>query len=247
MGTLIVAGIGPGSYEHITNAVIYALEKCDEIIGYPVYVNLIKPYFPTKEFITTPMRQEEQRCRIALEHASNGKNVVFVCSGDAGVYGMAGLLSEMSAEFPSVCIQVLPGVTAAVSGAAILGAPLVNDFAVISLSDALTEWSVIEKRLECAAQADFCIAIYNPSSHRRKDYLSKACDILLKVYPADRPCGYVKNIGREGESSTICSLQNLKSADIDMFTTVFIGNSCTRIAGGKLVTVRGYAYEGKHD
>ncbi|MCR5764045.1 MAG: precorrin-3B C(17)-methyltransferase, partial [Treponema sp.] len=228
MGRLIVAGIGPGSYGQMTHAVISALEACDEIIGYSVYIDLLKPYFPAKEFFSTPMRQEEKRCKIALEHASDGKNVVFVCSGDAGVYGMAGLLEEMSVEFPSVDIQVLPGITAAVSGAAILGAPLVNDFAVISLSDALTEWSVIEKRLECASQADFCIAIYNPSSHRRKDYLSKACDILLKSYPEDRPCGYVKNIGREEECSFVCTLQVVKTADRDMFSTVFSYDYCTR-------------------
>ncbi len=245
MGTLIVAGIGPGAYEHITQAVIAALNVCDEIIGYTVYIDLLKPYFPAKEYISTAMRQEESRCRIALEHAASGRNVVFVCSGDAGVYGLAGLLEEMSVEYPSVQVQVLPGITAALSGAAILGAPLVNDFAVVSLSDALTPWPVIAKRLECVAMADLCIALYNPCSHRRKEHLAMACDILLKVYPADRACGYVKNIGRKGESASLCTLEELKAADIDMFTTVFIGNSYTRIMAEKLVTVRGYAYEGQ--
>lgn len=243
--TLTVAGIGPGSYGHITHAVTKALEECDEIVGYPVYIELLKPYFPSKEYISTPMRQEVQRCRLALEHASLGKNVVFVCSGDAGVYGMAGLLQEVAKEFPDVEIKILPGITAALSGAALLGAPLINDFAVISLSDALTEWCVIEKRLECASMADLCIAIYNPASHARKEHLSRACDILLKNYPSDRPCGYVRNIGREGEFAKICTLGELENEIVDMFTTVFIGNSCTKVINGKLVTVRGYEYEDK--
>lgn len=244
---LTVAGIGPGSYEHLTQAVVNSLLECDEIIGYPVYVELLRPYFPKKEYITTPMRHEEERCRIALEHADSGKKVVFVCSGDAGVYGMAGLLEEMSLEYPNVDIKILPGITAALSGASLLGAPLINDFAVLSLSDALTPWETIAKRLEYAAMADLCIALYNPSSHRRKDYISKACDILLKVYPGSRPCGYVKNIGRTGEMSYICTLEELKNADIDMFTTVFIGNSATKVVKGKLVTMRGYKYEEKNE
>ena len=246
-GKLTVAGIGSGKYSQITTEVLEALKICDCIVGYEVYINLVREHFPNKEYLSTPMRKEEERCRLALEQADSGKNVVFICSGDAGVYGMSGLIYEISREFPGVQINVLPGITAALSGSAILGAPLIHDFAVISLSDLMTPWEKIEKRLECASLSDFCIVLYNPMSHKRKDYLFKACEILLKNLPAETPCGYVKNIGREGEESKILSLKELQTAELDMFTTVFIGNSTTRVIespfGKKLVTPRGYAFE----
>lgn len=246
-GKLTVAGIGSGKYSQITTEALEALKICDCIVGYEVYINLVREHFPNKEYLSTPMRKEEERCRLALEQADSGKNVVFICSGDAGVYGMSGLIYEISREFPGVQINVLPGITAALSGSAILGAPLIHDFAVISLSDLMTPWEKIEKRLECASLSDFCIVLYNPMSHKRKDYLFKACEILLKNLPAETPCGYVKNIGREGEESKILSLKELQTAELDMFTTVFIGNSTTRViespCGKKLVTPRGYAFE----
>lgn len=244
---LTVAGIGSGKFSQITGQVLEALKNCDCIVGYEVYINLVRGYFPDKEYLSTPMRKEEERCRLALEQADSGKNVVFICSGDAGVYGMAGLIYELARDFPKVQISVLPGITAALSGASILGAPLVHDFAIISLSDLMTPWEKIEKRLECASLSDFCIVLYNPMSHKRKDYLFKACQILLKNLSPATPCGYVKNIGREGEESKILSLGDLQNAELDMFTTVFIGNSTTRIIdsprGKKLVTPRGYKVE----
>lgn len=246
---LTVAGIGSGKFSQITGEVLEALKNCDCIAGYDVYINLVKEYFPGKEFLSTPMRKEEERCRLALEKASQGKNVVFICSGDAGVYGLSGLIYEISREFPSVNVSVLPGITAALSGSAVLGAPLIHDFALVSLSDLMTPWEKIEKRLECAAMADFSIVLYNPMSHKRKDYLFKACQILLKTLSENTPCGYVKNIGREGEESGILSLKELQNAQLDMFTTVFIGNSTTKVVetsgGKKLVTPRGYVFEGK--
>lgn len=246
---LTVAGIGSGKFSQITAEVLDALKICDCIAGYDVYINLIKEYFEDKEFLSTPMRREEERCRLALEKASQGKNVVFICSGDAGVYGLSGLIYEMSRDFPCVKVNVLPGITAALSGSAVLGAPLVHDFAVISLSDLMTPWEKIEKRLEFASAADFCIVLYNPMSHKRRDYLSKACQIFMKNLPGGTPCGYVRNIGREGEESKILTLRELKEAELDMFTTVFIGNSSTRVVesscGKKLVTPRGYVFEGK--
>ena len=246
-GTLTVAGIGSGKFSQITTEVLQALKICDCIAGYEVYINLVKEHFPGKEFLSTPMRKEEERCRLALQKASEGKNVVFICSGDAGVYGMSGLIYEISSEFPNVQINVLPGITAALSGSALLGAPLIHDFAVISLSDLMTPWEKISKRLEYASAADFCLVLYNPMSHKRKDYLFKACQILLKNLPEDRPCGYARNIGREGEECGILNLKELSTAELDMFTTVFIGNSSTKVietsGGKKLVTPRGYEFE----
>ena len=246
-GNLFVTGIGSGNPRQITTEVQEVLESCDYIAGYDTYINLIKNSFPGKKFISTPMRKEEERCTLALETASKGKNVAFICSGDAGVYGLAGLIYEMSPRFPTVMIHVLPGITAALSGAGILGAPLIHDFAIISLSDLMTPWEKIEKRLECASQADFSIVLYNPMSHKRKDYLFKACEILMKALPASTPCGYVKNIGREGQEAKILSLEELSRETVDMFTTVFIGNSSTKVidtpSGKKLVTPRGYSFE----
>ncbi len=163
-----------------------------------------------------------------------------VCSGDPGVYGMAGLCYELGEHWPEVELEVVPGITSANGGGAVLGAPLMHDFAVISLSDLLTPWELIEKRLRCAARGDFVICLYNPSSHKRPDYLNKACQILLEEKSPETPCGYVRNIGREGECASTLILEQLKDAKVDMFTTVYIGNSSTRVIGDKLVTPRGY-------
>ena len=187
------------------------------------------------------MTREIERCRKALEFAQSGREVAMVCSGDAGVYGMAGPLYELLPEYPGAEIEVVPGVTAALSGAAVLGAPLTHDFCVVSLSDLMTPWPLIEKRLRCAAEGDFAIAIYNPSSRKRADYLQKACDILLEVRPADTVCGWVENIGREGETSRVLTLGELREEKLNMFTTVFVGNSATKNILGAMVTPRGYA------
>ena len=237
---LSVVGFGPGEYRKMTVEAQEVLEQSDVIAGYTVYVELIRQHFPEKEYIVTGMRQEKERCRLALQAAQKGKKTAVVCSGDAGVYGMAGLLLELAEEYPSVEIQVVAGVTAALSGAAVLGAPLGHDFAVISLSDLMTPWEKIEKRLQMAAEADFCICLYNPSSRKRQDYLKRACKILLEYGSSDTVCGYVKNIGREGEFFQILSLAELAEVQADMFTTVFIGNSQTKKVGGRMVTPRGY-------
>ena len=180
MSTIFVVGIGPGAYEKMTIEAADALRNCDVIIGYTVYVDLVKEHFAGKEFLTTPMRKEVERCRLAFETAAEGKQVAMICSGDAGVYGMAGLMYELSEEWPDIEIKVIPGVTAATGGAAVLGAPLIHDFALISLSDLLTPWEKIEKRLLLASEADFVICLYNPGSHKRADYLEKACDLMLR-------------------------------------------------------------------
>lgn len=236
---LYIVGIGTGSAEGMTVQAQNAISKSEIIVGYTVYNDLLKPMFPDKHYIETPMRQEVDRVRAALELA--GENTVsLVCSGDCGVYGMAGLALELSGEYPKAEIEVVAGVTAALSGGAVLGAPLTHDFAVISLSDLLTPWEKIERRLKCAAEADFTIAIYNPSSKKRADYLSRACDIILEFRSGNTVCGWVKNIGREGEESGVTTLSALREMSVNMFTTVFVGNSETRNINGKMVTPRGY-------
>ena len=198
MGKVIVVGIGPGSYEDMTIRADEALQACDAIVGYPVYVDLVRDRYPGKEFHSTPMTREAERC------------------------------------------QLVPGLTAACSGGAVLGAPLTHDFAVISLSDRLTPWETIEKRLDCAAAADLTIALYNPASHGRPDHVKRACDILLRRLPEDRLCGIVRNIGRDGQSRRILTLSELREAEVDMFCTVFVGNSSTKVVNGALITPRGY-------
>ncbi|MBQ2499856.1 MAG: precorrin-3B C(17)-methyltransferase, partial [Clostridia bacterium] len=208
----------------MTLQAIKTIEAADVIVGYTVYCDLLKPHFPDKEFFSTPMMQEVERCRLALEKAAEGKTIAMVCSGDAGIYGMASPIIELAGEY-GVEIEVIPGVTAAVSGSAVLGSPLTCDFAVISLSDLLTPMEVIEQRLEGASSGDLCIVLYNPSSKKRSDYLSHACDIILKHRSPDTVCGIVKNIGRDGEEMKLMTLAELKDYSADMFTTVFIGNS----------------------
>ena len=237
---IYVVGMGPGREEMMTGEAIQALEQADVIIGYTVYLKLLGERFGQKEFLSTPMKQERERCVMCFEEAEKGKKVALICSGDAGVYGMVSLMYEVGKQYPNIELVIIPGITAAYSGAAVLGAPLNHDFCVISLSDLLTPWEKIEKRLEAAAIGDFSIAIYNPSSHKRYDYLEKACNILLRHIEGERACGYVENIGREGTKAVTCTLQELRNAKVNMFTTVFIGNSESEILNGKLITKRGY-------
>ena len=238
---LYVVGIGCGSRNGMTLEAEQAILKSSLIVGYTVYTDQIKRFYPEKECLSTGMRQEKDRVKLALEKASQGETVSLVCSGDSQLYGMAGLAIEMSAEYPDVEVETVAGVTAALSGGAVLGSPMTHDMAVISLSDLLTPMEKIVKRLRCAADGDFVIAIYNPSSKKRADYLMKACDIILEYRPSDTVCGYVRNIGREGQESRVLTLGELRDTQVDMFTTVFIGNSETKITGGKMVTPRGYA------
>ena len=239
LNKLYVVGIGPGEADQMTIRAMRTLEQCDVIAGYGVYVDLVRPLLPDKEYLVTPMRKEADRCRMAIDCAMTGRSVALISSGDAGVYGMAGLLCEM-AQGLEIEVEVVPGVTAALSGGAVLGAPLTHDFAVISLSDLLTPWEKIEKRLECAAMADLAMAIYNPASHRRSDYLHRACEIVMRHASPDTVCGVVRNIGREGEEMHVMTLRELADYPADMFTTVFIGNAQTKVVDGRMVTPRGY-------
>ena len=240
MSKIYVVGIGPGEYEQMTLKAIHALENSDVIIGYTVYVDLVRDHFAGKEFMTTPMKKEVDRCVIAFEEAQKGKTVSMICSGDAGVYGMAGLMYEVGVRYRNVELEVIPGVTAALGGGAVLGAPLIHDFCLISLSDLLTPWEKIEKRLLAASEADLSICLYNPSSKKRHDYLMKACDLMMQYKSPETVCGIVGNIAREGEFSRVMTLKELRDTQVDMFTTVFVGNSQTKEINGKMVTPRGY-------
>jgi len=225
---IYIVGMGPGREDMMTGEAVRALEQADVIVGYTVYLDLLGSRFRNKEMISTPMRREEERCRICFEEARKGKRVALVCSGDAGIYGMASLMYEIGREYPDT---------------AVLGAPLNHDFCTVSLSDLLTPWEVIERRLEGAARGDFVIVLYNPSSRRRRDYLRQACSILLRTIEGSRVCGYVENIGRDGTRAEVCTLEELKDREVNMFTTVFVGNSDSFILNGKLITRRGYGIE----
>lgn len=270
---LKIVGTGPGNADEMTARARSAIEDADIIVGYTLYNELLKKEFPDKEYYATPMRHETERCRYALEKAAQGAETVLVCSGDSGVYGMASLVFELAEQMygragevsrgrsdgkdseknnktcqgQEICpeIEVIPGITAALSGGARLGSPLSNDFAVVSLSDLLTPWDVIEKRLRGAADGDFVIALYNPGSKKRRGHLKKACDIVMERRSAETPCGIVHNIGRDGEHIDIMTLGELRDVQADMFMTVFIGNSKTRVIGGRLVTSRGYVENGR--
>ena len=224
MKRLYVIGMGPGGAEQLTPQALRALEDSRVVCGYTTYMDLAREFLEGKELVTTLMTRELERCRIALERAEAGETTAMICSGDAGVY--------------------VPGITAALSGAAVLGAPLMHDFAVISLSDLLTPWEVIEKRLDCAGAGDFVLCLYNPMSKKRRDHLRRACDILLTHRSGDTVCGWVKNIGREGQEHRLLTLAELREEQVDMFTTVFIGSQSTREISGRMVTPRGYEAKG---
>lgn len=237
---LYVVGFGCGSEDGMTLQAQKAISSSDLIVGYTVYTDILKKFFPDKNYESTGMKKEQERVKLALEKAGEGMTVSLVCSGDSELYGMAGLALELAGEDSETDIEIVPGVSAAFSGGAVLGSPLTHDFAVISLSDLLTPLETIIKRIRCAAEADFTIVLYNPSSRKRAGYLAHACEIILEYRDIDTVCGFVKNIGREGQESRVLTLEELMETDVDMFTTVFIGNSETKMINGKMVTPRGY-------
>ena len=243
-GTLYVVGMGPGEKKQMTGQALEVMGRCQVIAGYTVYVDLVRGLFPQKEFLTTAMTREEERCRKAFECCMEGKNTAMICSGDAGVYGMAGLILELAQQYPGVKVRIVPGITAACAGAAVLGAPLMHDFAVISLSDRLTPLEDIWNRVEAAAKSDFVICLYNPASKGRPDFFRQACTRILKYRKGDTVCGLAVNIGRQGEETEVLTLEKLKDRRVDMFTTVYIGNSRSMQIGSYMVTPRGYRYEG---
>lgn len=236
---IFVVGIGPGDPEFLTPRAKEVIRESDTIIGYDLYISLLGELIKDKKIISNGMKKEIERIKMAKEEAEKGKTVSVVCSGDPGIYAMAGLVYEVL-ENSQVEIEVIPGITAASSAAAILGAPLIHDFSVISLSDLLTPWEKIEKRLLLASEADFVICIYNPKSKKRVEHLTKAVELMKKYKSPGTPSGFVKNAGRKDEFYKICTLEELVNEDIDMFTTIIVGNSQTKIINGKLVTPRGY-------
>ncbi|HHY41540.1 MAG TPA: precorrin-3B C(17)-methyltransferase [Thermoanaerobacterales bacterium] len=237
MAKLYVVGLGPGGKDCMTSRAIEAIEKSKVIVGYKFYVDLIKDMLGGKEVITTGMRGEIQRCQLAIEKVKHGLDTSIISTGDAGLYGMAGPILELA---EGIDVEVVPGVTSCFAAAAELGAPIMHDFCSISLSDLLTPWEVIEKRLECAGAADFSIALYNPRSHGRPENLKKAIDILLKYKKPDTPVGIVKNAGRNGNQRVITTISNIEYELVDMATVLIIGNSATYVKGDKMITPRGY-------
>ncbi|MCL4543389.1 MAG: precorrin-3B C(17)-methyltransferase [Chloroflexi bacterium] len=248
-GNLAVIGLGPGGHADLSERAIEALRNADRIAGYTGYTDLVRQWLPAAHYVDSPLGSEVDRCQVALTLAREGLHVALVSSGDAGVYGMSGLVYELAWEqgwqfdddrWPQ--ITVIPGITAATAAAALAGAPLMCDFAVVSLSDLLMPWSIIERRLRAAAAGDFVIAIYNPMSRRRTHQLAAACAILLQEHSAATPVAIVHQAGRTDQSVQVTTLEELEHTTVDMFTTIIVGNSLTRVLGGRLVTPRGYRH-----
>ena len=245
MKKIIVAGIGPGSREDITPAVMEAVRKADVVVGYKYYFQFVEQYLkPGCECIDTGMKKERERAEQAFQIAEQDKTVVVISSGDAGIYGMAPLIYEMKQAHQSdVEIETLPGISAFQKAASLLGAPIGHDLCIISLSDLMTPWEVIERRIKAAATGDFVTAVYNPKSHGRYWQLYRLQELFLKVRSADTPVGYVRQAGRAEQDVKVTTLSALDPEDIDMFTMIIIGNSQSYVADGKFITPRGYYRE----
>lgn len=238
---IYVIGIGPGSKEMMTIEAIEAMKDSEVIVGYKTYINLVTEFIQDKEVIQNGMRQEIDRCRQAVDEAKKGKKVAVVSSGDAGIYGMAGLILELvSQEENEINVKIIPGVTASIGAAAILGAPIMHDFCHISLSDLLTPWEVIEKRLRLAAEADFIVCLYNPRSKGRSEHLNRAFEIMGEFKDGKTPVGIVKDVGRNKEEKFICTFEDMDFERVDMTTMVIIGNKSTFIHNNLMITPRGY-------
>ncbi len=240
MNKLCIVGIGSGNREDLTIRAWEALSGAEVIIGYARYVEQVKRYLPDKRFISSGMRREEERCREAIRLAETGARVALISSGDPGIYGMASPALEL-AEGREIEIEIIPGVTSALSGAALLGAPLGHDAALISLSDVLTPWEAIEARIRAAASSGCCIALYNPGSAHRPDALRRACGVLLQTLAGETVCGMVSDIGG-AERTAMLPLSELADMPADMRMTVFVGNGSTRVIDGRMVTPRGYVH-----
>lgn len=240
-GKLHVIGFGPGNKDNMTFKAAELIASSDVVTGYTAYVNLMKPLFPDKEFKATGMMKEVERCKMAIEDAMSGKEVAMISSGDSGIYGMAGIIYQLADEMGAdIEIDTVPGVTAASSAASILGAPLMHDLSIISLSDLMTPIDLIMKRVDAAAGSDMIICLYNPKSKGRTEYLNDSQKIILKHRDPATPVGIVRNAGREDESHILTTLGDLDKADVDMFCIVIIGNTQTYVKDGRMITPRGY-------
>ncbi|EFS03500.1 precorrin-3B C(17)-methyltransferase [Listeria seeligeri] len=239
---IYVIGIGPGDKRLMTGEALQAIEKADVIVGYVTYIKLIKELIKDKEIVKTGMRREIDRCQEAVDIALTGKNVAVVSSGDAGIYGMAGLVLELAEKSdPELEVKVVPGITASIGAAAVLGAPIMHDFCHISLSDLMTPWEVIEKRLLHAAMADFVVCFYNPRSKGRANHLANAFQKMMKFKSADTVVGIVKDVGRKEERKIITTMREIDYELVDMTTMVIVGNKETYVKNGKMITPRGYS------
>ena len=249
MGKIIIAGIGPGSKEDITPAVLEAVGKADVIVGYKYYFQFIESYVPEGcTCIDTGMKKERERAEEAFRLAEEGKTVLVISSGDAGIYGMGPLVYEMRRQRQSsVEIESLPGISAFQKAASLLGAPIGHDLCIISLSDLMTPWEVIERRIRAAAEGDFVTAVYNPKSHGRYWQLYRLQELFLAVRSGDTPLGYVRQAGRPEQEVTITTLANFDPEAVDMFTVILIGNSQSYIDGNQIITPRGYYREQQTD
>ena len=243
MGKIFVVGIGPGGLDEMTPKARSAIEAAEVVAGYNTYVRLVEKILGGKKIIGRAMMQEVERSHLAIEEALKGRTVAVISSGDSGVYGMAGLVLEMILNLPEENrpqFEIVAGVSAVNAAAAILGAPLMHDFAIISLSDLMTPWELIEQRVRSAAQSDFVIAFYNPKSKRRVNQLVEVQKILLEFRKKNTPVGIVTNAGRDGQSKIISTLENFLQEEINMFSLVIVGNSQTFIKAGYMLTPRGY-------
>ncbi|GEK27886.1 precorrin-3B C(17)-methyltransferase [Furfurilactobacillus siliginis] len=239
---LYIVGLGPGDKSVMTQDALDAIEKCPIIVGYATYMRLVKDMLDGKEMVSTGMRGEMERCEKAIELAAQGKDVALISSGDAGIYGMAGLVFEILANKDQhLDVKVIPGVTASIAASAALGSPLMNDFCHISLSDLMTPWDVITERVDAAAKADFVICLYNPRSKGRPNNLREALDIMLKYKSPDTIVGYGKDVARLKEIEKITTIRDLDEEDINMTTIVIVGNKNTFVHDGRMVTPRGYS------
>ncbi|MBC2253967.1 precorrin-3B C(17)-methyltransferase [Listeria ivanovii] len=238
---IYVIGIGPGDKSLMTGEALQAIEEAEVIVGYVTYIKLIKELIKDKEIVKTGMRREIDRCQEAVDIALTGKNVAVVSSGDAGIYGMAGLVLELAEKSnPELEVKVVPGITASIGAAAVLGAPIMHDFCHISLSDLMTPWEVIEKRLLHAAMADFVVCFYNPRSKGRANHLANAFQKMKEFKSADTVVGIVKDVGRKEEQKIITTMREIDYELVDMTTMVIVGNKETYVKNGKMITPRGY-------
>ncbi len=244
-GILFLAGIGPGDHKTMTNHCVAVFRNCDVVVGYKKYIELAEPFINKQEVISSGMTQEVERCNKALQEAAKGKRVALISSGDPGVYGMAGLALEIVNRkkwWNRFDIEVIPGVPVIHAAAARLGAPLMNDYAVISLSDLLTPWEVIEKRLHHAAQSDMVMCLYNPKSKKRTTHIKEAKSILLQYRNPSTPVGLARNVGRKGEAITLTDISKMLRFKIDMVTIIIVGNSATQVLNNRMITKRGYRF-----
>ena len=238
---IYVIGIGPGCRDLMTQEAISAMEDAEVIVGYKTYIKLVEDFVKDKEVVQNGMRKEVDRCQDAIDIAKTGKKVAVISSGDAGIYGMAGLILELiTKQELDIPVKVVPGVTASIGAAAVLGAPIMHDFCHISLSDLMTPWEVIEKRLRLAAEADFVICLYNPRSKGRSEHLANAFKIMGEFKDGSTPVGIVKDVGREDKKKFICTFDTMDFERVDMTTMVIIGNKSTYIHDDLMITPRGY-------